>query len=271
MLSAGLIVAACVIAAEAGRLPYIIGGNVSEKGKWPWQISLQMNTGSAMQPEFNHACGGSVLNENWILVAAHCVMYSKKPEDYKVRMGMFQLSKADYEQELNVAEIHEHPQWDMYEPGMPHDMCLLKVQGTIDLSNEYVAAVPLGVPSETYAGNPDCWITGWGRDDRDSKLPSDKLKEHRVPVITTDYCMYLYSWFGKIHPLGDEHVCMGGPELPDVHACHGDSGGPMVCKRDGQYELVGVASRTGSPQCSKRPSVYMRVSTFTDWIESMIN
>jgi len=267
MIFSALILIAGVLTAEA-RSPYIIGGVVSSKGRWPHQVSLQMTRQGS---PYQHGCGGSILNEKWILVAAHCVMYSKKVEDYKVRLGMFQLSLADYEQELGIAEIIEHPKWDMYTPGMPYDMCLLKVDGTIDLSNKYVSAIPMGVPSETYAGNKDCWISGWGRDDRNSKLPSDMLKEYNIPVITTEYCMKLYGWFGRIHPLGIEHICMGGPETPDIHACHGDSGGPMVCKRNGQYELVGVASRTGSPQCSKRPSVYMRVSTFRSWIEETIS
>ena len=51
----------------------------------------------------------------------------------------------------------------------------------------------------------------------------------------------------------------------------GDSGGPLVCNRDGRYELVGVSSRTGSVNCSDRPSVFTRVSKFIDWIDSVIN
>merc|ERR1712168_1707200 len=160
LVSVLIFVAFGAIASEA-RSPYIIGGVVSEKGRWPWQISLQMKNPES--GDFQHACGGSVLNDKWILVAAHCVMYSKKTSDYRVRMGMFQLSAEDYEQELGLAKIVEHPDWDMYTPGMPHDMCLLKVAGKIDLSNKYISAVPMGVASETYAGNKNCYISGWGR------------------------------------------------------------------------------------------------------------
>jgi len=260
-----LVLAVALFGAEA-RFPYIIGGKESYKGRWPHQVSLQMK----QDGNFQHACGASILNGRWILTAAHCVMFSSDPSQYRVRLGMSQLSKEDYEQELGLEQIIEHPGWDMQTPGLPYDMALIKTTGPIDLANHYISTIPMATPLETYAGNEDCWISGWGRNDRNSMEPSDKLLEAHIPVLTTETCRRLYGWFGQIHPLGPTHVCMGEPAKEDIHACHGDSGGPLVCKRNGVYELVGVASRTGAYDCSKRPSVYMRVSAFLDWINPII-
>lgn len=52
---------------EAGPLDRIVGGDDSEVGQFPYQVSVQMQDGF-------HFCGGSILNEHFILTAAHCVV-----------------------------------------------------------------------------------------------------------------------------------------------------------------------------------------------------
>ena len=54
--------------------------------------------------------------------------------------------------------------------------------------------------------------------------------------------------------------------------CHGDSGGPFVCKQqDGSWKLHGAVS-WGSPKCDSADSntVFARVSEFRKWIDDTI-
>lgn len=43
----------------------IVGGNPAPRGKWPWQ-ALIIEDGI-------HVCGGTLVNEKWVVTAAHCV------------------------------------------------------------------------------------------------------------------------------------------------------------------------------------------------------
>lgn len=46
----------------------IVGGTTSEQHEWPWQVSLQLYRGA-----WYHFCGGSLIQDRWVLTAAHCL------------------------------------------------------------------------------------------------------------------------------------------------------------------------------------------------------
>ncbi|KAG5666501.1 hypothetical protein PVAND_014525 [Polypedilum vanderplanki] len=47
--------------------PFIVGGQYAKNGQFPYMVSLgNINVPGA------HGCGGGILNQRWILSAAHC-------------------------------------------------------------------------------------------------------------------------------------------------------------------------------------------------------
>ncbi|GCC38981.1 hypothetical protein chiPu_0023339, partial [Chiloscyllium punctatum] len=54
---------------ERSATDRIVGGTDASIEEWPWQVSLQYKK--------QHLCGGSIINHQWILTAAHCF-----PEEY---------------------------------------------------------------------------------------------------------------------------------------------------------------------------------------------
>ena len=46
----------------------IVGGSEAGDGEFPWQVSLRSIGGIGA----THFCGGSVIDKDWVLTAAHC-------------------------------------------------------------------------------------------------------------------------------------------------------------------------------------------------------
>lgn len=44
--------------------PRVVGGNPATPVSWPWLVSLQY--------ENEHFCGGTLIDESWVLTAGHC-------------------------------------------------------------------------------------------------------------------------------------------------------------------------------------------------------
>ena len=116
-----------------------------------------------------------------------------------------------------------------------------------------------------------CWTTGWGKDafDDHSKY-SNLLKEVNLPVVSNHVCeqQMRQTRLGHSFTLHPGFICAGGEEGKD--ACKGDGGGPMVCERQGHWQLAGVVS--WGIGCGQRnvPGVYTRVSHYLDWIHQIV-
>lgn len=53
----------------------VIGGKEAQIEQFPWQVSLQKFRLLLPLPipDWGHTCGASIINEYWLLTAAHCV------------------------------------------------------------------------------------------------------------------------------------------------------------------------------------------------------
>ncbi|XP_069128547.1 chymotrypsinogen A-like [Argopecten irradians] len=232
----------------------IVGGQTSLEGEWPWQVTFHDVTG--------HFCGGSLISDQWVLTAAHCLQ-RHTPQEVTIYLGEHHL---DYvtgnENKVVASEWMVHPAYTPSERGTPNDIALVKLDGAVDITGHYVRTACLPEIMDVFDGNDHCVISGWGNT---MGTADEKYLQHiSLPITPMQTCND--SWNGIIN---DGHICVG---YGDVGACGGDSGGPLVCLRNGHYILAGVTS-WGSFSCQHYgyPNIYTRVTAYVDWIKSVIN
>jgi len=240
---------------------YIVGGKEVAKNEVPWQISLQVETRDKIwiwQKKWEHICGGSIVNEYWIVTAAHCIMKS----NYRVVVGAHDITKTESsQQKIDVAAIVVHPNWDEAETN--YDIALIKLVSPIKLDGR--TAVPICLPEvdETFE-RESCIATGWGRT-KEGGVGSDVLLKVALPIVPTSRCASAYrNVMGAT--ISSTKICAGRTDSFGFGVCQGDSGGPLVCKRNGVYKLAGLTSFGVVCGSNEHPAVFTRLSPFRSWI-----
>lgn len=142
-------------------------------------------------------------------------------------------------------------------------------------------------------------VTGWGSLGYGGKF-STILQEVQVPILENDYCQELLQSQGYIKQILPSTLCAGYPKggkdscivsgfysnfamicLNRVYDgflkfntlyLQGDSGGPLVdVKSDGRWQLVGIVSNGIKCAFPRLPGIYMRITYYLPWIQSIIN
>ena len=50
----------------------IVGGTIANEGDVPWQVALSIGVAANLTAVSGFSCGGTLINPNWVLTAAHC-------------------------------------------------------------------------------------------------------------------------------------------------------------------------------------------------------
>merc|ERR1712198_68157 len=243
----------CVLSLALGTLveggERIVGGEEAKPHEFPWQVSLRRKSDNF------HFCGGSVLNENTVVSAAHCTVIWDSPSEVVVVAGEHnQVVDEGTEQTVGVALLTVHESYGSPK-GFENDIALWRLSEPLTLTDA-VQPVPLPVAGQASKGS--CTVTGWGTLSAGGSTP-DVLMKVDVPIVSDATCKLEYPF-----SIADSMMCAGET---GKDSCQGDSGGPLVCKNDdGSIYLGGVVSWGRGCAGLFSPGVYTEVSYFVDWI-----
>uniref|UniRef100_A0A9I3BD16 Peptidase S1 domain-containing protein n=1 Tax=Anopheles coluzzii TaxID=1518534 RepID=A0A9I3BD16_ANOCL len=242
----------------------------AKPGHWPWHAAIFHRKGD----QLDYACGGSIIDENTILTAAHCVFLVNgllPVSRISVHLGRVHLKEvSEFVQEHTVQELIVHPGYNSSR--FVNDIALIKLTESITMS-EFVQPVCLWTMDknqELIVGKTGT-LVGFGLNEQD--VVSEQLKQASIGVVDALTCIKS-DRLSFANQLTAEMFCGGGQS--NVSACNGDSGGGLFFNVEGKWFVRGVVSfipvrqRTGLCDPSKY-TAYADVAKYLGWIDQYID
>ncbi|XP_022248470.1 complement factor B-like [Limulus polyphemus] len=253
---------------------------------WPWMAAIYYQ----LENFEKLGCGGSIVDREWILTAAHCFVIKnadpKKveylvPANVTVKLGLLDIRNSSDLKEFEVTDIrlHEKFNYTTYD----HDIALLKLSRPITYERfiRPVCLPPVVIPenSTLYETGQSAFVTGWGHDkrvelDHEGALKGiDHLKQIRLPIQSHETCVKSLEKTKK--QMTDFMICAGDNE-GIVDTCKGDSGGPLAQSLVDDAEMnywvqVGIVSWGIGCKLRGHYGFYTHVAKLRPWIDKVVN
>jgi secreted trypsin-like serine protease len=214
-------------------------------------VSLQAKSGPW---KYQHFCGGSLIRENLVLTAAHCVSYGPPA---RIVGGSADLNKPGWTR--TISKVIKHPQFTI--AGV-NDIALIKLSSPTPKNSP---AATINLISSFPSPGDISETVGWGATVEGTSNQQVFLRNTTIPIVSATACGASYGIRGSFPSVICAGLLEGGRD-----SCQGDSGGPLFSTFKGVRMQIGLVSWGSGCARPGKYGVYTRVSTFARWISDNI-
>lgn len=243
---------------------HVVGGAAVPNGKYRFVAAL-LDVRRGNTPHFRRYCSGTLIDEDSVLTAAHCVDEKGLANDVpaaalRVTVGRTFIN-GNQGVVRRVSKISVHPNWreDLYSG---HDVAVLTLQGRVP----GIVPIKLATARQNHLERPGrkTTVAGWGHTkQRSPDTPLDqsccwpkRMREARVPIVADAAARRVYGRDYK--PALHIAAGAGGRSI-----CQGDSGGPLFARagRPPRATQIGITSYLRGCAAPGNPAVFTEVNS----------